>query len=372
MPGIEIHAQVLENIFDGKLLSRPRWAHWTEGAAFLLLGLLVIYAVPRLTPRRSGVLLAVLLAALAGAGFTAYKTAGILIDALVPGAALASLFAAMLAATLAEANAQRRLLRERLQTEREAAAQIAGELDAARRIQVGMLPRPEAAFPDERRFKLFARMQPAREVGGDLYDFFMLDRDRLFFVVGDVSGKGLPASIFMAVSKALCKSAALRPGRGVHEMLTEVGAEIARENPEALFVTAFAGVLDVNTGILSYSSAGHDAPYVMSAHSAATDRLDQSGGPPLCVLEGHRYAAAGHGLARGDTVCLFTDGVTEAMSPSGQLYGRERLRAVLERTRGASSVDAVGRAVLDDVEDFVGGAEPADDLTLVVLRWNGP
>jgi adenylate cyclase len=372
MPGIEIHAQVLENIFDAKLLSRPRWAHWIEGAAFLLLGLLVIYAVPRLTPRRSGVLLAVLLAALAGAGFAAYKTAGILIDALVPGAALASLFAAMLAATLAEANAQRRLLRERLQTEREAAAQIAGELDAARRIQVGMLPRPEAAFPDERRFKLFARMQPAREVGGDLYDFFMLDRDRLFFVVGDVSGKGLPASIFMAVSKALCKSAALRPGRGVDEMLTEVGAEIARENPEALFVTAFAGVLDVNTGILSYSSAGHDAPYVISARRGATDRLDQTGGPPLCVLEGHRYAAAGHGLTRDDTVCLFTDGVTEAMSPSGELYGRERLRAVLERTRGASSVDAVGLAVLEDVEDFVGGAEPADDLTLVVLRWNGP
>jgi CHASE2 domain-containing sensor protein/serine phosphatase RsbU (regulator of sigma subunit) len=372
MPGVEIHAQVLENIFDARLLSRPRWAHWAEGAAFLLLGLLVIYAVPRLAPRRSGVLLVALLAALTGAGFVAYKSAGVLIDALVPSAALALLFAAMLAATLAEANAQRRLLRERLQSEREAAAQIAGELDAARRIQIGMLPRPETAFPRERRFELFARMQPAREVGGDLYDFFMLDRDRVFFVVGDVSGKGLPASIFMAVSKALCKSAALRPGRGVDEMLTDVGAEIARENPEALFVTAFAGVLDANTGALSYSSAGHDAPYLVSAHRAGTDRLDQTGGPPLCVLEGHRYAAAAHGLVPGDTLCLFTDGVTEAMSPSGELYGRERLRAVLESTLNAPTVDAVGHAVLEDVAGFVGGAEPADDLTLVVLRWKGP
>jgi CHASE2 domain-containing sensor protein/serine phosphatase RsbU (regulator of sigma subunit) len=372
MPGVEIHAQVLENIFDGKLLSRPRWAPWAEGAAFLVFGLLLVYAVPRLTPRRSGVLLAAVLAALMGAGFAAYKSAGLLIDALVPAAALALLFAAMLAATLAQANAQRRLLRERLQREREAAAQIAGELDAARRIQVGMLPRPETAFPGERRFQLFARMQPAREVGGDLYDFFMRDRDRLFLLIGDVSGKGLPASIFMAVSKALCKRAALRLTRGVDETLTRVGAEIARENPEALFVTAFAAVLDANTGVLTYASAGHDAPYLVSPHHGGAERLDQAGGPPLCVVDGHRYTAAGHALRRGDILCLFTDGITEAMSTAGELYGRERLSAVLERTRGAPSVDAVGQAVLEDVARFVGAAEPADDLTLLVLRWNGP
>ncbi len=214
-------------------------------------------------------------------------------------------------------------------------------------------------------------MQPAREVGGDLYDFFMLDRDRVFFVVGDVSGKGLPASIFMAVSKALCKSAALRRGRDVGDMLTEVGAEIARENPEALFVTAFAAILDANTGDLIYSSAGHDAPYVVSARRHDVARMDQAGGPPLCVLDGHRYASARHTLAPGETLCVYTDGVTEAMSPSGGLYGRERLRAVLERTRDATTVDAVGNAVLEDVAEFVVGGEPADDLTLVVLRWKG-
>jgi adenylate cyclase len=371
MPGVEIHAQVLENIFDGNLLSRPRWAPWAEAGAFLLLGLLVVYAVPRLVPRRSGMLLAVLLAALAGAGFAAYKGAGVLIDALVPGAALALLFAAMLATTLAEVNAQRRLLRERLQREREAAAQIAGELDAARRIQMGILPRPETAFPGERRFELFALMQPAREVGGDLYDFFMLDAARMFFVLGDVSGKGLPASIFMAVSKALCKSAALRSGRSVDEMLSDVGAEIARENPEALFVTAFAGVLDTDTGLLRYSSAGHDAPYVLSAGRSGWQRLDAAGGPPLCVVEGHRYTAAEHRLQRGDTICMVTDGVTEAMNAAGELYGSERLRAVLERVRAAPAVEAVGEAIRADVARFVGGAEPADDLSLLVLRWKG-
>jgi adenylate cyclase len=371
MPGVEIHAQVLENIFDGNLLSRPRWARWAEGAAFFLLGLLVVYAVPRLTPWRSGVLLAVLLALLTGAAFLAYKHAGLLIDALVPGAALATLFAAMLAGTLAVANAQRRLLRERLQREREVAAQIAGELDAARRIQVGILPRPETAFPRERRFELFALMQPAREVGGDLYDFFMLDAERMFFVVGDVSGKGLPASIFMAVSKALCKSAALRQGQGVDEVLSDVGGEIARENPEALFVTAFAGVLDAGTGLIRYCSAGHDAPYVISADRAGFERLDVPGGPPLCVVDGYRYAAAEYRLRRGDIVCLVTDGVTEAMNPEGELYGQARLRAVLEEARATASAEAVGQAICADVAGFVSGAEPADDITVLVLRWNG-
>jgi adenylate cyclase len=155
-------------------------------------------------------------------------------------------------------------------------------------------------------------------------------------------------------------------------MLSDVGGEIARENPEGLFVTAFAGVLDANTGTLHYSSAGHDAPYVLSPDRAVDERLDAAGGPPLCVVEGHRYAAAQHRLRRGDTLCLFTDGITEAMNAAGQLYGRERLRAVLEAVRAAPTVHAVGEAIRTDVARFVGSAEPADDLTLLVLRWTGP
>jgi adenylate cyclase len=364
MPGIEIHAQVLENVFDGSLLSRPRWAPWLEAAALLVLGVLLVYSVPRLAPLKSGVLLALLLGALAAAGFALYKGADLLIDASVPGAALALLVAAMLAATLAEANAQRKLLRE-------VAARIAGELDAARRIQIGILPRPESAFPGERRFELFALMESAREVGGDLYDFFMLDADRLFFLIGDVSGKGLPASIFMAVSKALCKNAILRRGERVDEMLREASTEIARENPESLFVTAFAGVLDARTGLVQYCSAGHDAPFLLVSGSGEIVRLEAGGGPPLCVIEGYAYAAAEHRLRRGDLICLFTDGVTEAINAAGELYGHARLRAVLDRARGAASMAVVGEAIRDDVQEFVAGAEVADDLALLILRWNG-
>jgi serine phosphatase RsbU (regulator of sigma subunit) len=371
MPGIEIHAQVLENVFDGALLLRPRWAPWAEALSLLVLGLTVIYIVPRLQPRYSTLLLVLLLMALGAAGFGAYRGAGLLLDASVPGAAVAFLFAAMLAETLAEANAQRELLRERLQREREAAARLAGEFDAARRIQISTLPRPESAFPSERRFEIAASMEPAREVGGDLYDFFMLDADRLFFLVGDVSGKGLPASIFMAVSKALCKSAALRYGRRVNELLQEANAEISRENPESFFVTAFAGVLDVQGGRLEYCSAGHEPPLVF-APDGEVGRLEAGGGPPLCVLDGFSYVAAEHRMSPGGVVCLVSDGVTEAMNAEGQLYGAGRLRGAIERVRQAENPAVLVNAIRADVALFVGGAEAADDLTLMVLRWNGP
>jgi serine phosphatase RsbU (regulator of sigma subunit) len=276
----------------------------------------------------------------------------------------------MLAETLAEANRQRRLLQERLQWEREAAARLAGELDAARRIQIGMLPRPEKAFPGERRFEIFASMEPAREVGGDLYDFFMLDADRLFFLVGDVSGKGLPASIFMAVSKALCKSAALRRSGRVDELLQEANAEIARENTQSLFVTAFAGVLDVRNGRLQFCSAGHDAPFAFDSGSGVLARLESRGGPPLCVLDGFQYTSAEYRMTPKETLCLFTDGVTEAMNPVGELYGIKRLRAVIEAGRPFENPAALVSTIRADVARFAAGAEVADDLTLLGLRWN--
>jgi serine phosphatase RsbU (regulator of sigma subunit) len=304
------------------------------------------------------------------AGFAAYRIGGVLLDASVPGAATAVLFAAMLVETLAQANAQKKSLQERLQHEREAAARLAGELDAARRIQTGILPRPETAFPEEHRFEIAASMEPAREVGGDLYDFFMLDNERMFFLVGDVSGKGLPASIFMAVSKALCKSAALRRGQPIEELLREANAEIARENPESLFVTVFAGVLDTKTGRLEYCNAGHEPPFVV-APGGAIVRLADGGGPPLCVLEGFAYAAAEYRMQPLQIVCVVSDGVTEAMNEKGDLYGARRLERALQRDAAGAAPGAIVDAIRADVSRFVGKAEMADDLTLLVLRWNG-
>jgi len=371
MPGTEVHAQVLENVFDGALLMRPRWAPWIEALVLVVAGLILVYSVPRLSPARSSALLALLLMALGAAAFAAYRGGELLLDASVPGAAVAFLFAAMLAHTLAEANAQKKLLQQRLQRERESAARIAGELDAARRIQLGILPRPESAFPSERRFEISALMEPAREVGGDLYDFFMLDAERVLFLVGDVSGKGLPASIFMAVSKALCKSAALRGGRRLEELLGETNLEIALENPESFFVTVFAAVLDAETGRLEYCSAGHE-PALVVTPEGEIGRLTAGGGPPLCMLDGFAYVAAEHRMNAKDMVCVVSDGVTEAMNSSGELYGAARLQAALLRSRNAGSPAAVVDAIRADVAQFAGDAEAVDDITLLVLRWNGP
>ena len=209
-------------------------------------------------------------------------------------------------------------LRRQVELQRLAAARIEGELSAARRIQMGILPKPADVLAGEKRFGLSIVLEPAREVGGDLYDFFKLDADRLFFMLGDVTGKGLAGSLFMVVSKSLYKSTALRRGDSVARMMREANAEISRDNSEDLFVTVFAGVLDAKTGALEYCNAGHDRPYVKSGGGGPLTQLGAASGPPLCVIEDYAYAAAKTRLRRGDCLVLFTDGVTDARNTTGE------------------------------------------------------
>jgi serine phosphatase RsbU (regulator of sigma subunit) len=215
---------------------------------------------------------------------------------------------------------------------------------------------------------------PAREVGGDLYDFFLLDDRRLFFMVGDVAGKGLSASIFMAVSKALYKSAMLRaPRADIGDIMTTANAEVSRDNREMLFVTAFAAILDLHSGELSYCNAGHDNPFRLHPPPAGLSRIEDGDGPPLCAVSDFDYRGARCQLAPGEMLCLMTDGVTEAQTPAGQLYGNERLQRLLQdlQHRGVDARTLV-EAVQADVAAFAAGGEPADDLTILALRWNGP
>ncbi|PYM93810.1 MAG: chase2 sensor protein [Candidatus Rokuibacteriota bacterium] len=371
MPGVEIHAQLLEDIFDGSLLSRPRWVGLVEGGLLAAGGLLLILAVPHLSARRSAGLLVALIVVLIALGSLLYLKVGILLDGAAPALSLSVLYTAMLVVTLAEGESQRRALRLEIARQREAAARLAGELEAARRIQLGSLPRAADVFANETRFDLYAFLDPAREVGGDLYDFFPLDADRLFFLIGDVSGKGLPGSLFMTMSKALCKGAALRQDGRVARVLGEAHTELSRDNAEGLFVTVLAGTLNVSTGELEYCNAGHETPYLLPRRERSLRRLD-GGGPPLCAVDDFAYAATSLRLAPGDTLCLVTDGVTEAMSASGELYGRSRLASVLSRLGDAVSASHVGEAVRSDVESFAAGAERADDVAILVLRWIGP
>ena len=276
VPGAEIHAQVLENLYDHTWLARPPWAPATELGGFLLLGALLLWATPRWKPRNAAVLALVCIAVPALFAFLAFRERRQLFDAATPGLALMLLFSTLLMLTLAEATRRRRALEQTIQAQREHAAYIAGELMAAQRIQTGILPRADL-LRDERRIEVAATMIPAREVGGDLYDFFMLDDRRLFFSIGDVAGKGLSASIFMAVSKALYKSTTLRTRDATIDWLMRTAnEEVARDNPEMFFVTAFAGILDLESGDLAYCNAGHENPYVANPADARTARRARS------------------------------------------------------------------------------------------------
>jgi serine phosphatase RsbU (regulator of sigma subunit) len=196
----------------------------------------------------------------------------------------------------------------------------------------------------------------------------------LFFTIGDVAGKGLSASMFMAVSKALYKSAALRdPRADVGDLMRRANEEFSRDNPEMFFVTAFAGVLDLGSGRLAYCNAGHDSPYVVHPRRAELGRLAEVAGPPLCAVEAFPYRSAERWLQPGEIVCLVTDGVTDARNAHGERYGSARLQALLA---GLAAGEPAARAVLDaicgDVERFAAGTEAADDLTVLAVRWVGP
>jgi serine phosphatase RsbU (regulator of sigma subunit) len=277
----------------------------------------------------------------------------------------------MVGITLTEVDGARRALRRQLEREREAAARLAGEIAAARRIQMGSLPRPSDVAGNGAAFEVYPFIEPARVVGGDFYDFFQPAPNELFFLLGDVAGKGLAGCLFMAVSKSLYRSTALRLGGDVGRTMTAANVEIARQNPEQLFVTLFAGRLDLDTGTLEYTSAGHESPYVMRK-GVVVRRLPEVAGPPLCVIEDFAYDAGRIQLEPGDTLCLMTDGVLEATNGAGALYGRGRLEAVLtELAAAASPPDTMLHGLIGDVARFRAAADPADDIAILMVRWNG-
>lgn len=360
--GVEVHAQILEQFFDGSYLRRPAGALWIEAALLAVAGVLLVVVVPRLRARIAAGLLLLVLVILAAAGLFSFRSS-LLVDVATPALGAIIVFGTVLAVSLAEAARQRHLLRE-------AQAKLAGELEAARRIQTGMLPNPKLAFARETRFDLHAHLEPARMVGGDFYDCFLVDAHRLFFVVADVSGKGLPASLFMALAKSLLKSIALRTGDDPGAVLTSAGAEIARDNPEALFVTAFAGLLDMRTGTLAFCNAGHEPP-LLRRSDAILERLEHAGGPPLCAMDAFEYPTGHRKLAAGEWLCVVTDGVTEAMNERGEPYGAARLQKLLAKAPRSAAPDAIVEAVRGAVHRFIGAADRSDDIALLCVRWNG-
>ena len=384
VPGIEIQAQVLESMLDGRFLLRPWWMKWVELGVWLGIGTMVIWKAPRplrrpvsmgtRRPRNAGWWITATGLLLLLTGFGLFWSTGLLFD----GASLSAGFALLLislvsTSTLEVERDNRRLAAERQQL-REDAARLAGEMEVARRIQLGSLPNAKRAFPGEHRFSIDALVEPAREVGGDLFDFFMIDAHRLYFLIGDVSGKGVPASVFMAVTKALTRSFATRLPGGAAEIVSAANVELSRENIETLFVTLILGVLDVDSGELELVNAGHDAPWRLDADGAAVQvsATAVGGGPPLCVVDDFAYSASRIQLQAGDRLCMVTDGITEATNTSGELYGSVRLHTALSGMRAGVSAQAITQGLRADVSAFVGEAEASDDLAILVLHWIGP
>lgn len=362
VPGVEIHAQILEQIFDGAYLRRPASLQALEYVLLCTAALLLAFGVTLFGVGASIALYGVVTAGLLALGIQGFALEGVLLDVAWPVVGATLVFGAAMAQALSVADEQRHRLREQ-------AARVSGELESARRIQMGLLPAPRQLFEGEGRFAIDALLEPARTVGGDFYDCFMIDADRLFFIVADVSGKGLPASLFMALSKTLLKSAARRAD-DVGALMVRANAEVSRENPESLFVTAFAGILDARSGTLEFCNAGHEPPFARRP-GAMLQRIEHRGGPPLCVIENYAYPVERRELAAGEWLCVVTDGVTEAMNPLGELYGAKRLTAVLQAVPEQAMPSEVLAAVRAEVRAFVGTAVPSDDLTLLCVRWNG-
>lgn len=243
---------------------------------------------------------------------------------------------------------------------------IGAELGVAAQIQANMLPRVFPPFPERREFDLYARMCPAKEVGGDFYDFFLLDENHLAIIVADVSGKGVPAALFMVITKTLIKSH-LQHGDTPEETITKVNDELCEGNDAMMFVTAWLGVLDIQTGEFTYVNAGHNPPLYRRT-GADYEWLNCEPGLMLAVMPGMEYAQKKLTLSKNDRIFVYTDGVPEAIDREEEPYGNDRLYRYMNRTGGMSPIDTV-HGLLEDVRAFVGLTEQFDDITMLLLEY---
>jgi phosphoserine phosphatase RsbU/P len=238
------------------------------------------------------------------------------------------------------------------------------ELNVGRQIQLSMVPHQ---FPALAEVDLWATLRPAREVGGDFYDVFRTTPSTLWFCIGDVSGKGVPAALLMAVTKTLLKSFATQ-GYGPGEVCTRVSAELSQGNEAAMFVTAFVASLDLQSGELRCTNAGHNPP-LLQRRSGALERCSSPHGPVLGVVEQAAYGESTDKLLPGETLLLFTDGIIDALDPAERYFTEARLREVFARVRPASARD-LAEEIVAAVDAFTSGAEQADDITLLVVHRN--
>ena len=252
--------------------------------------------------------------------------------------------------------------------DREQLIAIQKELDTARNIQHLLVPRTFPPFPERTDFDIHAQMTSARAVGGDFFDFFLIDDDRLAVVIGDVSGKGIPAALFMAVTRTQVKTTALR-GMAPAECLHEVNRVLVREKVKAMFATCFYGLLNLRTGEFDYCSAGHNPPYLLRANGTA-EAVSEVGGIPLGLFDGMGYVGSTVNLGAGDSLFLYTDGVPEAQNAAEADFTDERLVGTLGAGSKLGCQELI-HYVTREVSGFTDGAPQSDDITMLCIRRLG-
>ncbi len=237
------------------------------------------------------------------------------------------------------------------------------ELDIATVIQTSILPK---TFPDRKEFDIYAKMITCKEVGGDLYDFFLIDKYRLGVVIGDVSGKGIASALLMAVCKTLLKATAQK-GMPTDNVLSEVNSILADESPSNMFVTVFYGVLDIRSGAFEYSNGGHNPPYLISA-DGKVKQLNNIGGLLLGAIKGAEYESNVIMIQPGESLFFYTDGITESFNKDEEEFQEVRLEQILTNKNTLNSNDLVLQ-VFDSVQRFSDGVEQSDDITCLALKY---
>ncbi len=243
---------------------------------------------------------------------------------------------------------------------------IKGDLAVAREIQQAILPRIIPPFPENaHQIDIAASMEAAKDVGGDFYDFFRIDEDHIGFVIADVSGKGVPAAIFMAVCRTLIRATGIKGG-APSECITYTNDLLVEESVSDMFVTVFYGIYNLKTGEVVYTNAGHNPPYVVKADGSIKN-LPLSKNLVTGIVEGYQYTEETLQLEHGDTLLLYTDGVTEAIDTESKEYGEERLKNLLRQSAQASCQELIDM-VKADVKSFAGDEEQSDDITLLAIK----
>ena len=244
---------------------------------------------------------------------------------------------------------------------------IESELKVARDIQMGMIPRKFPAFPDRKEFDIYGYIEPAKKVGGDLYDFFFIDDEHFCFAIGDVAGKGTPAALFMAITTTILRAETQIAGLSVSKVIELMNNYLCKNNESSLFVTLFLGILNTSTGEVEYVNAGHNYPFIIKNNGTVSE-LENTHCIPLGIIINSSITQNSFKLDHGDTIFLYTDGISEAFSIENEQYSIKRIAEMLRNNSNLAPYDIVNR-IVDDVSEFSHDTEQSDDISVLAIQY---